>query len=132
MSGDPLDLELATTALLADSHDVRTLLKLLARQLAGALGDRVEVKRDGGMLRRSDEIKTLKVRIGEDEFVAEASKQQVSTTIGHDSGGIRIRTEKVPADQWLSRLLQQLQKEAAVNQSARLAIESLVMGGGAL
>ncbi len=132
MSGDPLDLELATTALLADSHDVRTLLKLLARQLAGALGDRVEVKRDGGLLRRSDEIKTLKVRIGEDEFVAEASKQQVSTTIGHDSGGIRIRTVKVPADQWLSRLLQELQKEAAVNQSARMAIESLVMGGGAL
>lgn len=132
MSGDPLDLELATTALLADSHDVRTLLKLLARQLAGALGERVEVKREGGLLRRSEEVRSLKVRIGDDEFVAEAGGQQVSTSIGHDSGGIRIRTDKVPADQWLSRLLHRLQEEAAVNQAARMAIESLVMGGGRL
>lgn len=132
MSGDPLDLELATTALLADTRDLRNLLKLLARQLAGALGDRVEVQREGGLLRRSDEVRSLRVRIGDDQFVAEAAKQQVATTIGHDSGGIRIRTERVTPDQWLSRLLQELQKEAEVNQAARMAIESLVMGGGSL
>ena len=129
MTGDPLDLQLATTALLADSHDVRALLKLLARQLAGALGERVDVQREGGLLRRSDEVRTLKVRIGTDEFVAEVAKGQVATSIGHDSGGIRIRTEKLPADQWLSRLLQELQKEAQTNQASRMAIESLVMGG---
>lgn len=129
MTGDPLDLQLATTALLADSHDVRALLKLLARQLAGALGERVDVQREGGLLRRSDEVRTLKVRIGTDQFVAEVAKGQVATSIGHDSGGIRIRTEKLPADQWLSRLLQELQKEAQTNQASRMAIESLVMGG---
>lgn len=131
MSGDPLDLELATTALLADSHDMRNLLKLLARQLAGALGERVEVRRDGGLLRRSEEVRSLSVRIGDDEFVAEVAKGQVATSISHESGGIRIRTEKVAADQWLTRLLRQLQGEAETNQASRMAIENLVMGGGA-
>ncbi len=123
-----MDLELATTALLADNHDVRTLLKLLARQLAGALGPRVVVEREGGLLKRSEEVKALRVSIGGDEFVAEVTKGQVSTSIGHDSGGIRIRTEKVATDEWLARLLAELQKEAATNQAARLAIENLVMG----
>ena len=129
MSGDPLDLELATTALLADSHDVRSLLKLLARQLAGTLGERVEVRREGGLLRRSDEVKLLRVRIGDEDFTAQVDRGQVTTSIGHYSGGICIRTEKVGTDQWLARLLQHLQMEAASNQESRLAIERLVMGG---
>lgn len=131
MSGDPLDLELATTALLADNHDLRYLLKLLARQLAGTLGERVTVERQGGLLRKSDEVKSLVVRIGEDEFTAEVTKQQVTTTIRHHSGGICIRTERLATGEWLTRLLQELQKEAASNDAARRAIESIVMGGAA-
>lgn len=123
-----MDLELATNALLADHHDVRNLLKLLARQLSGALGERVRVERAGGLLRRSDEVRSLRVRIGDEEFAADVTGGQVTTSVGHDSGGIRIRTEKVEPDTWLSRLLGELRKEAASNQAARLAIESLVMG----
>jgi hypothetical protein len=129
MSGDPLDLELATTALLADHHDLRELLKMLARQLAGTLGPRCEVEREGRFLRKSDEVKCLRVRIGDEEFIAEVRQGQVGTSIGHDSGGIRIRTEKIPTDEWLNRLLQELQREAASNQASRMAIENLVMGG---
>ena len=129
MSGDPLDLELATTALLADSHDTKTLLKLLARQLAGSLKDRVEVRREGGLLRKSDEVRSLKVRIGDEDFTAQVEGGQVTTSIAHNSGGICIRTERISTDQWLSRLLQELQKEAASNQQSRAAIENLVMGG---
>jgi hypothetical protein len=129
MSGDPLDLELATTALLADNHDVRNLLKLLARQLAGTLGARVDVQRQGGLLRKSEEVRRLRVRIGDEEFLADVDKQQVTTTIGHDSGGIRIRTERVSTQEWLTRLLGQLQKEAVSNQASRMAIENIVMGG---
>lgn len=130
MSGDPLDLELATNALLADNHDLRYLLKLLARQLAGSLGDRVTVEREG-RFRKSDEVKSLVVRMGGDEYEAQVTKHDVSTGIRHFSGGICIRTEKVPTGEWLTRLLQDLQKEAAGNESARRAIESIVMGGAA-
>ena len=128
MSGDPLDLELATTAILADNHDVRLLLKMLAGQLASTLGPRVEIEREGGVFKKSDEVKALKVTIGSDEFAAEVRKGVVGTTIGHQSGGIRIRTETVTTEKWLSRLLAALQLEAEGNQESRMAIERIVFG----
>lgn len=127
MSGDAFDLELATSALLADTSDVQFLLQMLARQLSGTLGDRVAVERDGGLFRRrSETVRSLKVAIGDDEYIASEQACQ----IGHDSGGIRIRTERVAMDDWLARLLRALQAEAGTNQSARLALENLLLGGG--
>ncbi|HET9078333.1 MAG TPA: hypothetical protein VFN68_15465 [Acidimicrobiales bacterium] len=127
MSGDPFDLELATAALLSDSHDVQFLLQLLARQLTGALGDRVTVERDGGLFRRrTTAVRSLRVTVGDDEYLA---TEQVCS-VGHDSGGIRIRTEKVSMDEWLSRLLRALQEEATHNQAARMALENLLLRGG--
>lgn len=123
-----MDLDLATTAILADAHDTKELLRLLARQLSATLGERVQVERAGGLLRRSDEIKSLTVTIGTDDFVATVVKASVETSIAHTSGGIRIRSERVTADVWLSRLLDGLKAEAVTNQSARMAIEGLVMG----
>jgi hypothetical protein len=124
---DPMDLEMATTAILADNRDTRELLKLLARQLAGALGPRVEVERQG-RLRKTDEVKTLSVSVGSEDFVATVDRGGVETAVAHKSGGIRIRTEQVTADVWLRRLLEELRKEAETNQAARLVIEGLVMG----
>lgn len=124
---DPMDLELATTAILADAHDTRQLLKLLARQLAGALGERVTVEREG-RFKKTDEIKSLTVAVGTEDFIATSDKRGVETAIAHSSAGIRIRTEKVAPGAWLRRLLDELSKEAETNQAARLAIEGLVMG----
>lgn len=123
-----MDLELATSAILADAHDTKELLRLLARQLAGTLGERVKVERAGGRLRRSEEVKTLSVAVGSEEFLANVERGGVETSIAHSSGGIRIRSDKVTADLWLARLLEELRKEAATNQAARMAIEGLVMG----
>ena len=129
-SRDSPDLELATTAILADTHDVRFLLKMLADQLSSTLGPRVEVQREGGLFKKSDEIRTLRVTVGSDEFAADVHKGAVTTSIGHQSGGIRIRTEKVSTEQWLNRLLTSLQGEAAGNQESRMAIERIVFGPG--
>ncbi len=127
MSGDAFDLELATSALLADTSDVQFLLQMLARQLTGALAGRVTVERDSGLIRRrSERVRSLKVAIGDDEYIASEQTCQ----IGHGSGGIRIRTEKVSMSDWLGRLLQALQSEAGSNQSARLALENLLLRGG--
>lgn len=124
-----MDLELATTAILADAHDTKEMLRLLARQLAATLGERVQVERAGGLLRRSDEVKTLTVKIGSDDYIAAVERGGVETSIAHSSSGIRIRSEQVGADAWLARLLEGLRREAETNQAARRAIESLVMGG---
>ncbi|MGH9116044.1 MAG: hypothetical protein ACRDWW_09480 [Acidimicrobiales bacterium] len=131
MSDDGFDLEVATASLLGDGHDVRVLLKVLVTQLSGALGDRLKVERQGGKFRKSDEIKSVEAAIGTEEFRADVRGGSLGCSVGHSSGGIRIRSENVGMDEWLRRLLAGLQAEAAHSQAARLALENIVIGGPA-
>ena len=126
---DSMDLELAAASLRADGSDVRILVKVLADQLAEALGSRLEVKRAGGRFRKSDEIRSIRITLDDDQFDAEVDGSTLRCTIGHSSGGIRIRSEKVGVDAWLARLLAALKAEAAHSQAVRQALESMVIGG---
>ena len=128
---DGFDLELATASLLGDDQDVHTLLKVLARQLSEALGERVKVERAGGLLHKSDQVRSIQVAIDDNEFRAETGGGSVTCSVGHASGGIRIRSERVEMDDWLHRLLGALQAEAAHSQVARQALENIVIGGPA-
>jgi hypothetical protein len=122
------DLELAAASLRADGSDVHLLVKVLADQLADALGSRLTVER-AGRFRKSEEIKSLAIAMGDDQFDAVVDGPVLRCTIGHASGGIRIRSEKVDVDTWLHRLLTALQAEAAHSQAVRLALENMVIGG---
>jgi hypothetical protein len=128
---ESFDLELAAASLRADGSDVRILVKVLADKLADALGGRLEVKRSGGRFRKSDEIRSIRINLDDDQFEAEVDGTSLQCTVGHTSGGIRIRTEKVDVDAWLARLLGVLKAEAAHSQAVRLALESMVIGGNA-
>ncbi len=127
---DSFDLELAAASLRADGTDVRILVKVLADQLAAALGPRMTVQRAGGRFRRSDEIGSLRIVLDDDQFEAEVDGDSLTCTIAHSSGGIRIRSQKVEVDEWISRLLTALKTEAAHSQSVREALEGIVIGGG--
>jgi hypothetical protein len=122
------DLELAVTTLIAEAHDVHALLKVLAADLSTTLGERLQVERKGGLLHRSEEIKSVRVHLGEEDFDAQVRDGAVNCTVAHSSGGIRIRTEKLDMGPWLHRLLVRLQAEAARSQEARLALERIVIG----
>jgi hypothetical protein len=126
---DSMDLELAAASLRADGTDVRILVKVLVDQLADALGSRLEVRRSGGRFRKSDEIRSIRISIDDDQFEAEVDGDTLRCTIGHSSGGIRIRSEKVSVDAWIARLLGVLKAEAAHSESVRRALETIVIGG---
>jgi hypothetical protein len=128
-SDGSFDLELAAASLRADGGDVRILVKVLADQLADALGSRLEVQRAGGLFRKSEDIRSLRIIMDGDQFDAEVDGSTLRCTIGHSSGGIRIRSEKVDVDAWLARLLAVLQAEAGHSQAVRQALESMVIGG---
>lgn len=126
---EPLDLDLAVSVVQSNMSDVRVLLKLLAEQLVDAVGnERMTVER-AGRLRRSEDVRALEVTMGDDDFRAELDGARLRCTIGHRSGGIRIRSEQVSADDWLKRLLSSLQVEAAHSERARQALERIVIGG---
>jgi hypothetical protein len=128
---DSFDLELAAASLRADQTDVHVLVKVLVDQLADALGDRLRVERAGGRFRRSVQIRSLVIDMGGDQFGAVVEGPTLRCTVGHTSGGIRIRTESVSVDDWIARLLGALQAEAAHSQAARQALEKMVIGGQA-
>ena len=122
------DLSMAVSQLASNSTDLRIMLKLLISQLADVLGDRIVVERSG-RFRKSDEIKSVRITLGDDTLEALVEGASVRCSIGHSSGGIRIRSEQVGMDVWLTRLLTTLQSEAAHSEQTRLALENIVIGG---
>lgn len=138
MTGDALepaglpgfDLDLAVASLSSTATDVSIMVRLLVEQLAGPLGGRLSVERSGGgVFRRSNEVTAVQVTLGNDVLRAEVDGAVVRCTIGHSSGGIRIRSEEVDMGTWLKRLLGALQDEAARSETTRTALENLMIGG---
>jgi hypothetical protein len=128
-SGDGSDdLSLAAARLSADSGDLRILLKVLVGQLGDVLGDRLQVER-AGRFRKTGEIASVRVTLGDDTLDAQIEGSSVRCTIGHSSGGIRIRSTQVGMAEWLTRLLGALQDEARQSEQAREALERIVIGG---
>ena len=127
--GDAFDLDMAVSQLSSNSTDSRIMLKLLVGQLADVLGNRIAIERAGGRFRKSDEIKSVQIVLGDDTLAAEVDGGSVRCSIGHASGGIRIRSEQVSMEAWLTRLLTTLHQEAAHSEQTRLALEHIVIGG---
>jgi len=127
---DAFDLDLAAASLRSDSADVGMLLKALVEQIGDALGPHLVVERRKSLLRKADAIRSLRITLGDDELRAEVEGASVTCTIGHSSGGIRIRSTRVGMDDWLKHLLRGLEREAAHSEAARTALEHIVIGGG--
>jgi hypothetical protein len=127
-AGDAFDLSMAVSTLAANSTDLRIMLKALVGQLAEVLGDRLVVENAGGRFRKSDEIKAVRITLGNDTLGADVDGGSVRCSIGHASGGIRIRSEQVTMETWLTKLLTILRDEAAHSDQTRLALEHIVIG----
>jgi hypothetical protein len=125
---DAFDLSMALSSLQSNGTDSRIMLKLLVAQLSEVLGDRIRVERAGSRLRKSEEIKSVQIVLGDDTLRADVDGSTVRCSIGHASGGIRIRSQQVGMDAWLTRLLTILNSEAAHSEQTRLALENIVIG----
>lgn len=126
---DSYDLALAASSLRSNSSDVHALLKALCAELSDTLGERLHVERAGGRLHKSEAIASVHVTLGPDAFDAVIEGSSLRCSVGHSSGGIRIRSETVDTEEWLVRLLGALKVEAAHSESARQALENIVIGG---
>jgi hypothetical protein len=128
-----MDMQLAVAALLADNKDVKMLLRVLGKTLKDAVGDRVEmVHASAGLLHhQTEDVKSITVHLEQDDFQVQLDGHSVHCTVARSSGGIRIRNEQMAIEQWLGRLLTALQQEAVHNQSARAALQNVIIGGTA-
>jgi hypothetical protein len=119
---------MAISTLQSNGSDLRIMLKVLVSQLGDVLGNRIVVEHGGGRFRKSDEIKSVKITLDNDTLQADVDGSTVRCTIGHASGGIRIRSEQVGMEAWLARLLTILHAEASHSEQTRLALEHIVIG----
>ena len=126
---DSFDLNLAAATLRSNSTDVHVLLKVLSSELSSTLGARLQVEHAGGRFHKSDAIARLFIAMGNETFEAAVDGPELRCSVAHSSGGIRIRSETVVVDEWIARLLGALQREAAHTESARQALEHIVIGG---
>jgi hypothetical protein len=86
------------------------------------------VERAGGRFRKTDDIKSVQITLGDDTLRADVDGPSVRCSVGHASGGIRIRSEQVTMEAWLTRLLSILHNEASHSEQTRLALENIVIG----
>jgi hypothetical protein len=126
---DSDDLRMAAASLRSNSSDVHILLKALCDELSETLGERLHIERAGGRFHKSDAISSVTISIAGSQFEAVVDGAALQCHVGHVSGGIRIRSETVDIDQWILRLLEALKDEAAHSDSARQALENIVIGG---
>lgn len=126
---DSYNLALAAATLRANGTDVQALLRALAVGLADALGDRLHTTFAGGRFRKSDAIASVQIKLGDEHFEAAIDGARLRCTVAHLSGGIRIRSESLDTDTWISRLVATLADEAVRSDEARRALEHLVIGG---
>jgi len=123
------DLALAAASLRSNNSDIHLLLKALCAQLADALNERLVVRRGRGLVRKSEVITGVTISMGDEQFEASVEGSSLRCSIGHLSGGIRIRSENPGVDEWVTKLLGALRDEAAHSDTARRALENLVIGG---
>ena len=126
---ESFDLALAASTLRANASDVQALLAALVVGLADALGNRIETTLAGGRFRKSHDIASVRIMIGDEHFEATVDGAQLRCSVSHLSGGIRIRSESLDTDAWITRLVTSLASEAARSDAARRALEHLVIGG---
>src|SRR6202167_2655359 len=123
------DLNMAAAALRSNSSDLRLLIKSLCDELSDTLGERLKMQHGGGRFRKSNEISSVQITMANNLFEATLEGANLHCTLGHVSGGVRIRSETLDVNEWILKLLEALRDEAAHSDAARLALENIVIGG---
>lgn len=123
---DPLDLDLLTASLRADAGDNATFFEVLASKLADALGERLSVERDGGLLRRGRAVRSLSVDLDGSILTISRERGRLSCLARRSVRGVVLSTEELGFDEWLARLARGLAEEAKRSATTRAALQALL------
>ena len=124
---EPEPLDLAAALLRASGSDAQLLAEALATKLASALPGQTSVRRKAsGLLSREKRVTDVDVRLGDETFSLSVARSIAVTSRAKVVGGIVIKREELPLEQWLSGLDQARSAEAQRSESARLALERLL------
>lgn len=122
------DFDLSAAGLRADGTDLRISLEVLAEKLEQSLPGRARVKRHGGGLlgRGAKRVQEIRVELGGACYQLTVARERVDGFRERQVGGIAIKREPLPPDQWVAALTADLQAEAERSAEARTALERLL------
>jgi hypothetical protein len=121
------DIDLITASLRADMSDVRVFVETLAAKLEAAAPGRVRVERGREGMFGPKVVKRVALDGGDQRLELRADGGAIETVCARVSGGIVLKNEEVPIDDWLAALGAVLAAEAERNATTRAALERLLM-----
>lgn len=114
-------LDLAAATLRIEGGDADALLDGLGAKLERILGRRASIERRGG-LRRRNHVGKITVDLDGERLEAVAARTGPTFLAVHVVRGVSLKTEEIGADEWVSRLVTLVGREAERSASVREAL----------
>jgi hypothetical protein len=122
-----MQFELLAASLRADASDAVAFLEALATKLSGALPQRVQVERGGGLFSHAHPVRRIAVRLGEWEYaLAAEAPGALAASRTHAVRGITLKSEPLSLDQWISELSAELADLANSSLQDQTALKRLL------
>ena len=126
---DNLEFDQLSAAIRADASDTDSFFRVLASKLADALGDRVQIKREGGLFKRDRPAVGITVDLATGAgVVLEAARKGggVECTVSRPVRGIIVSSKPVSLPEWLDTLARALATEAQQSEQTWAALHGLL------
>jgi hypothetical protein len=127
VADDAPDLDLLAASLRADATDTAAFLEALAARLEGALPDRVDVQRKGGLF-GGKRVRRIAVRLGDTHYDIAAEGGALEARRRSVVRGIALKSETLGVDAWIDALSRDLLALAEQSDRGRAALERLLTG----
>lgn len=125
--GEGMGFELLAASLRADAGDTHSFVEALARKLADALPQRVQVERGGGLFSHNHPVRRVAVNLGEWEYLLSAEPGgALSAARTHTVRGIALKSEPLGVDEWIDALSAELVALAEHSARDQAALQRLL------
>ncbi len=121
-----LDIDLVAASLRADSSDLRAFVEALATKLEDAVPGAVSVERRRDGMFGPKQVRRIALEASGQRLELRADGASIQTRCARLSGGIVLKSEEMPTDEWLRVLGEALADQARTSQTTRQALERLL------
>jgi hypothetical protein len=121
-----LDIDLVAASLRADTSDLRAFVEALAVKLEEAVPGAVTVERRRDGMFGPKQVRRIALDASGQRLELRADGTSVQTRCARLSGGIVLKNEDVPTDEWLRTLSKALAEQARSSLTTRQALERLL------
>jgi len=122
--------DMVAASIRADASDAETFFRVLVAKMSDALGDRVSVKRSGGLLKRDRPVTGVEMDLTNAGaglvLAATRERDAITCTVARRVGGIALSTRHVSMPEWIEELVSALADEAKRSQQTWSALHGLL------